>query len=145
MSGINAHQQMNERFQFFLQRPCSAIFRCCNVTWHVTCDGCDTARSTISCFAGYNTYYIILHNTYFAGDSMIIVMCCRIDDVILGWHFQYLDRRIGGVFAGISVLLVLFPVKLYFNTIIHTIDIENIDVETKLDNVTDFYYLFNMF
>ena len=56
-----------------------------------------------------------------------------------------MDRRIGGVFAGISVLLVLFPVKLYFNTIIHTIDIENIDVETKLDNVTDFYYLFNMF
>ena len=55
-----------------------------------------------------------------------------------------MDRRIGGVFAGISVLLVLFPVKLYFNTVLHTIDIENIDVETKLDNVTDFYDLFNM-
>ena len=36
-----------------------AIFRCCNVTWHVTCDGCDTTRSTFFCFAGYNTtlYY----------------------------------------------------------------------------------------
>ena len=77
---------------------------------------------------------------------IIVMMCrmCRIEDVILGWHFQYLDRRIGGVFAGISVLLVLFPVKLYFNTVLHTIDIENIDVETKLDNVTDFYDLFNM-
>ena len=47
-----------------------AIFRCCNVTWHVTCDGCDTMRSIF--LLRRIQYYIMLHNTYCAGDAMII-------------------------------------------------------------------------
>ena len=48
-----------------------AIFRCCNVTWHVTCDGCDTMRSIFFLLRRIQ-YYIMLHNTYCAGDAMII-------------------------------------------------------------------------
>ena len=85
-----------------------AIFRCCNVTWHVTCDGCDTMHSIF--FASQDTilHYITQH-----------LLCWRRSD---NWYW---------IGRSEEFLLVLFPVKLYIGLILqynHTFNWYWIDV-----------------